>query len=139
MKNKHLTLDERIIIQEGINKGLSFNEISQLIGKARSTISREVLARRCIKKPCREIPFPCLNLKRCKEKHLCDGFPNCTEYCKECSQLKICINMNCSKYLPKLCPNISKPPYVCNTCSKCKSNCAYTHYVYIATYAESLY
>lgn len=139
MKNKHLTLDERIIIQEGINKGLSFNEISKLIGKSRSTVSREVIARRCIKKSSRETPFPCLHLKNCKEKHLCCDFHDCNEYCKECSRLKLCINLDCHNYLPKLCSNISKPPYVCNTCPRNRSNCSYTHYIYIATYAESLY
>lgn len=41
-KHKHLTLDDRITIQEGLKKGLRFREISNEIGKDPSTISKEV-------------------------------------------------------------------------------------------------
>ena len=42
MKNKHMTLDDRIEIQECLTKGMTFNAISERIGKSRTTISREV-------------------------------------------------------------------------------------------------
>lgn len=41
-KNKHLTLDMRIEIQECLNKGMTFKAIGQLIGKDQTTISKEV-------------------------------------------------------------------------------------------------
>lgn len=42
MKNKHMTLDDRIEIQECLTKGMTFKAISERIGKSRTTISREV-------------------------------------------------------------------------------------------------
>lgn len=41
MKNKHMTLDDRIEIQECLTKGMTFKTISEKIGKSRTTISRE--------------------------------------------------------------------------------------------------
>ena len=41
-KNKHMTLDERIEIQEYLNKGMSFKDIGKRIGKDPTTISKEV-------------------------------------------------------------------------------------------------
>lgn len=41
-KNKHLTLDDRIEIQECLTKGLTFKAIAKRIGKSQTTISREV-------------------------------------------------------------------------------------------------
>ena len=43
MKNKkHLTLDERIEIQKGLDYGVSFKSIGKRIGKHETTVSREV-------------------------------------------------------------------------------------------------
>lgn len=41
-KNKHLTLDDRIEIQECLTKGMTFKAIGQRIGKDQTTISKEV-------------------------------------------------------------------------------------------------
>lgn len=41
-KNKHMTLDDRIEIQECLNKGMTFKAIGQRIGKDPTTISKEV-------------------------------------------------------------------------------------------------
>lgn len=41
-KNKHLTLDERIEIQECLNHGMTFKSIAQRIGKDQTTVSKEV-------------------------------------------------------------------------------------------------
>lgn len=42
MKNKHMSLDDRIEIQECLAKGISFKDIGKRIGKSATTISREV-------------------------------------------------------------------------------------------------
>ena len=42
MKNKHMTLDDRIEIQECLAKGISFKDIGKRICKSATTISREV-------------------------------------------------------------------------------------------------
>jgi len=41
-KNKHMTLDDRIEIQECLSKGMTFKAIGKRIGKSPTTISREV-------------------------------------------------------------------------------------------------
>lgn len=41
-KNKHLTLDDRIEIQEGLTKGMTFKAIAQRIKKDPTTVSKEV-------------------------------------------------------------------------------------------------
>lgn len=43
-KNKHMTLDDRIEIQECLAKGMTFKAIAKRIGKSPTTISREVKA-----------------------------------------------------------------------------------------------
>lgn len=41
-KNKHLTLDERIEIQDSLNHGMTFKSIALRIGKDQTTVSKEV-------------------------------------------------------------------------------------------------
>ncbi len=41
-KNKHMTLDDRIEIQECLSKGMTFKAIANRIGKNQTTVSREV-------------------------------------------------------------------------------------------------
>lgn len=44
LKNKHMTLADRIEIQECLSKGMTFKSIAKRIGKSPTTISREVKA-----------------------------------------------------------------------------------------------
>ena len=41
-RNKHMTLDDRIEIQECLNKGMTFKAIGQRIEKDQTTVSKEV-------------------------------------------------------------------------------------------------
>ncbi len=41
-KNKHMTLDDRIEIQECLTKGMTFKAVGQRIGKNQTTVSKEV-------------------------------------------------------------------------------------------------
>lgn len=41
-ENKHMTLDDRIEIQECLNKEMTFKDIAGRIGKDRTSVSREV-------------------------------------------------------------------------------------------------
>ena len=41
-KYKHLTLDQRYIIESGLKKGLLKKEIAELVGVSPSTITREI-------------------------------------------------------------------------------------------------
>lgn len=46
MNNKHLTYDDRLAIQAGLQQGLKVAQIAENIGKNRSTVSREIKAHR---------------------------------------------------------------------------------------------
>jgi IS30 family transposase len=67
-KNKHLTFDDRLEIQEGLSRGETFKSIAARIGKAQTTISREV-KRHLVIRP--------LTMRRMKE----DGTPCETPPC----------------------------------------------------------
>ena len=41
-RNKHMTLDDRVEIQECLNKGMTFKAIAQRIEKDQTTVSKEV-------------------------------------------------------------------------------------------------
>ena len=41
-KNKHLTIDDRLEIQECLNHGMTFKAIAKRIGKDQTTVSKEV-------------------------------------------------------------------------------------------------
>ncbi len=42
MKNKHMTLEDRVEIQECLSKGMTFKAIASQIGKDPTTVSKEV-------------------------------------------------------------------------------------------------
>ncbi len=46
MNNKHLTYDDRLVIQAGLQQGLKVAQIAKNIGKHRSTVSREIKVHR---------------------------------------------------------------------------------------------
>ncbi len=45
---KHLNLSQRIIIESNFNGNNSLRKIGEIIGKSRTTISREILSRRIL-------------------------------------------------------------------------------------------
>ena len=74
--NKHLTLSERIKIENGLNNNKSFRKISKEIYKGVTTISREVLNRRYKEKGnyFNGIPKKCGKIE--KAPFVCNGCPN---------------------------------------------------------------
>ena len=66
MKSKHLTLDQRKAIQDGIENRLSKTAIARLIGKDPSTVAKEIKAHRTLKPRNRfNSPVICANFKSC--------------------------------------------------------------------------
>ena len=87
-KHKHMTLDDRVEVQECLNKGVSFKAIARRIGKDPTTVSKEVKKHihirenphdKCegttvVKKPCpllSKAPFVC---NPCNKKHSGCGY-----------------------------------------------------------------
>jgi len=136
--HKHLTLDQRIIIEHGLHACKSFAEIAREIGKNAGTISKEI--RRHTKKvPGKGTSFqptPCANRPECKVHHLCSKL--CNRLCKACPRYGFKCIEHCSKYRQMECNRLLKPPYVCNGCSK-KGYCLSDRVIYSAKYADDCY
>lgn len=137
-KGKHLTLSQRITIQQGLDNGDSFTEIGKRIGKDPSTVSKEVKNHIQFKvrtEMGRKIP--CKHKRYCKIERLCDDVL-CTGSCKICRiPGRDCKNI-CPEYEPKECEILKKPPHVCNACSK-KQHCVLERRYYAAKYADAEY
>lgn len=135
-KHKHLTLDDRITIQNSLNERMSFKGIGLLLGKDCTTISKEIKSHISFEKkgaPYR--PFnDCIHRKNCKVNyHLCDGCSN-TRSCSFCGK---CVS-KCELYEKENCKFLLKPPYVCNGCTE-EHKCTLEKHRYHASFAQKEY
>ena len=119
MKNngKHLTYDERCIIEECINKGYRKFQIANEIDKSPSTILREIRKNRILKprKFFNENPFNCMYLKDCR---VCTG--------------------KCKYFKTESCSRRDKFIGACNNCPEIKK-CKLDQYFYKAKTAHQTY
>ena len=99
MKGTHLSLEDRKIIQDGIEKELTKVEIAKAIGKDPTTVSKEIKNRRKLKprNPFNN-PITCTKFKECR---ICHG--KCSEY----DEIK-CLRRDRKVGACNLCPKISK-------------------------------
>lgn len=126
----HLTLSDRITIQSEIDSSHSVREIAKNLGKAPSTISREIKNRTKHYKPTKNT---CKH-RSCKEKHVCRNM-DCKNKCVSC--------VKCTYFCPNfdevLCPKKENHPLkLCNGCTSvhyCRSRKS----LYDAEYAEHQY
>lgn len=134
MKNKHLTLDDRYSIEEGLDEGESFKKIAITINKNCSTISKEV------RKNSTTINPTTFNkqFNRCKHKTNCSYTNLCTEcFNKKCSICPSC-NSKCPDFELDWCEKLNYPPYVCNGCAT-RKGCRKTKLIYKAKEADEIY
>lgn len=132
----HLTLDDRITIQQGLKEGKSFKAIGLETAKDGSTISKEIKRSIEFKKTgCHGSNYnACLIKRDCSYRKICNK-PDCkTKYCKNCT---IC-NKHCSSFVEKICYKKDKPPYVCNGCESL-NKCALEKKFYKAHSAHDAY
>lgn len=115
-KNLHLTYQERLIIQTGIENGSTKVAIAQTIGKDKSTIGKEIKAHRQLVHRC-SCTTDCTHLKKCPHKHVCE---------------------NCTDYTPFKCSRRDRSPGACNKCPKYQS-CRYNKFLYKADIAQKEY
>ena len=107
-KNKHLTREERIIIETGIRNGSSKKSIADTLGKDKSTIAKEIKLHR-IQTNKMNLALECVNYKTCK----------LGRHCKTA----------CSNYVPFTCTRRDRSPGACNGCGKLQ-HCHYDHFKY---------
>ena len=114
--NKHLTLEERKIIQTGIENRCNKVDIARTIGKDPTTIAKEIRKHRKLKpRNLFNHPSLCIHIKECKKCH-----------------------NKCPKYEEKTCKRRDRSPGACNKCPNIKK-CHLDKYFYNAEYANDEY
>lgn len=132
--SKHITLNERIQIQQELNQKHSFKEIGRNLNKDCTTIRNEIKNNFIVENIAgfgRRFNN-CLNRLNCKEVGICD---HCTQrpgtLCRSCGQ---CLSI-CPNFKKEICLKLSKPPYVCNSCCD-RIKCTLTKHFYYAKDAD---
>lgn len=132
---KHLTLENRQVIQASLDHHESFKEIGRKLNKDCSTISKEVRSRRITehKGAPGRIFNDCIHRRKCDIWNLCK---TCNGK-KKCSACGRCISL-CVQYEKERCPKLVKPPYVCNGCET-RGRCTLEKKVYRSNKAQDNY
>ena len=136
---KHLTIEDRIYIQNELDKGTSFKDIARFLCKDPTTISKEVKARRSSdwfhKGTFLNAKNFCTKRFRCKKTNACNKILLCGVKCASCPTC----NQTCPDFQER-CSKLDRAPYVCNGCSKKINHCTIAHkYTYNARFAEQKY
>lgn len=113
---KHLSLEDRKIIEENINKGLRKFETAKELNKSQSTIGKEIKNNR---------------------KHRYSQTDDAPWKCKHYKDCKVCIG-RCSDFEEVPCFKRDRFIGACNGCSEIKS-CKKTKYFYYANIAQKNY
>lgn len=133
---KHLTLSDRIYIEQSLIQEDNFRTIAKHLCKDPTTISLEI--RKFLEWEeghfAREDSNACAHYSSCILEHLC--FRCCASRCRDCKFSK-CMNF-CDSYEPLICENLKSPPYVCNGC-KMQDHCRAIKYYYRAEKAHERY
>jgi IS30 family transposase len=144
MARSRLTLGERQEIETGIGRRLSLGAIAKSLGRSVSTVSREI--RNHSSASTRTGPYSVHNACRlryaCTLSMLCIGNPDCSK--PKCRKCRLC-NSVCGEFEEEKCPDLERPPHVCNGCGrqhKCTLNRRYYNHrdadrQYRATLSES--
>ena len=116
-KNLHLTVQERIIIEKGIENGFTkAAAIALTIGKDKSTVGKEIKKHReLVHKSSYKIN--CANMNNCSHNHIC---------------------VNCADFKPFTCNRRDRSPGACSGCSK-YTHCRYDKYRYKADFSHKKY
>jgi len=135
-KNKHLTDEERLQIENWLKERISLKQIANWLGRSTSTVSREIRARALPsdKSAPYRPPNRCALRRECKRLQLCEGKPNCT---KRCSSCKLC-NALCDDFVEEFCPRLATTPYCCNGCLE-EQRCTLHRRYYIHKKAHEAY
>lgn len=134
-RRKHLTYEERLIIEQGLGERDSFKGIG--LGKDPTTVAKEVRNHIQFRKTGSygRAFNDCMIRKDCTIRYLC-GKRECKRNCSFCS-LRSCTTL-CSLYRKKVCQRLLKPPYVCNGC-KDRISCTLEKRIYSAARAQKEY
>lgn len=117
--SRHLTLEERMVIQTGISNGSPKKSIAETIGKDATTVAKEI------------------------RKHRTKRARNSFSYVTDCSNVKKCgkkCTGKCEQYEPFTCKRRDRTPGACNGCEVlAQKKCHWDKYIYDAKSAQRDY
>lgn len=137
---RHLTLEDRIYIENELNKGTSFKDIARFLCKDPTTISKEVKAHRMSdwyhKGTFYNAKNFCIHRYHCKKTNACGKIILCGVKCASCPTC----NQTCKDFEKERCSRLDRAPYVCNGCTKKINHCTIAHkYTYNARFSNRKY
>ena len=122
---KHLTLEDRIYIENELNRGTPFKDIAKFLCKDPTTISKEVKAHRISdwyhKGTFYNAKNFCVHRYHCRKTNACGKIILCGVKCSSCPTC----NQTCRDFEKERCSRLDKAPYVCNGCPKKISHSPY--------------
>ena len=134
MSKKHLTYDDRLAIQAGLQKGLKIAQIAKNISKDRATVGREVKAHRRL--------VITSGGNNCIHHKNCTRIPDCRSGCfrgkRQCQTACGRCQEGCPEYQEEFCSDYEKSPFVCNPCDH-RLRCRLRRMLYDAKYAQEQY
>lgn len=133
MPGKHLTLRDRIEIEDRLREGENINTIARRIGMTWSSVAREIKTYRTTDTDRYLVQLDrnlCIWQDGCSITDLCSI--ECRKHCSICPHG--CCNRICAKYEPMgMCPKLYKAPYVCNDCKhRLGRGCGFPYHFYDA-------
>ena len=134
----HLTEQDRHMIANLLNAGLSPLAIAHKLKRAHSTITRELRKhRREDEENQKHKKNFCNRRLICHKRSLCKIPPgNCPGRCSQCKLIEC--RKYCDEYEEEVCMKLARPPFVCNGCPDLK-NCRKRKFFYQAVAAEKAY
>lgn len=134
----HLSLAARSEIENGLRHGDSFNDIARRLHVARTTVMREIIKHSApSEKGARgRLTNRCIHRSSCDRRFACRS---CTRPLqnRKCSSCCVC-NSICPDFEEIVCERLSRPPYVCNGCTR-EGICVLRKKFYIAAPAQDEY
>lgn len=134
----HLTEQDRHMIANLLDAGLSPLAIAHQLKRAHSTITRELRKhRREDEENQKHKKNFCNRRLICHKRSLCKIPPgNCPGRCSQCKLIEC--RKYCDEYEEEVCMKLARPPFVCNGCPDLK-NCRKRKFFYQAVTAEKAY
>ncbi len=134
----HLTLPERVLIENAPRARKGFKEIARLVGHSHTTVKREVVkhARESGKGAKGRVTNRCVKRTECRRQFVCGSclHPQSMRHCASCAKC----NSACPEFEELSCERLSRPPYVCNGCTR-EGVCVLRKRFYVATVAQEEY
>ncbi|MBR4746957.1 MAG: IS30 family transposase [Desulfovibrio sp.] len=134
----HLTLPERVLIENALRARKGFKEIARLVGHSHTTVKREVVkhARESGKGAKGRVTNRCVKRTECRRQFVCGSclHPQSMRHCASCAKC----NSACPEFEELSCERLSRPPYVCNGCTR-EGVCVLRKRFYVATVAQEEY